>query len=174
MFKISQNQGKHIKSDEISTLLDGETAFLGTERTEYLRSHLKSCASCQQRYQQFAALQKHLHALPRVSIPEENAEQVLERIRLRSAHSDAGAEHKKAEAFRPSRTIFGEHLHSLLRPVAAAAAAALIIAGTFVFVIEENQNRKDKETIETCLVEQETAAVIEGYEDIANIYTDKL
>lgn len=142
---------KHVKDATLSALLDGE---LKVEKSELARTHLASCSSCAAR---LAELERIRHALQRLPQARPDRRVGLAAIRYRATRTEAAS---SGEA-RP--------LHRL-RPLWAglgALAAGLIL---YFSLLHPGSPNPGKAAPETCIIEQETGDIIQGYQDIARFY----
>ena len=143
---------RHWKKSDISAYIDGE---LNTAQKTAFEEHAGSCVACTKEIQAMRNLQKTLKAMPRVSLPEQRKNAALQKILIQGRRNAV-----------PS---IGKKIHAFLRPV-LAAAAMLIIAMTAYFLVFDSQAAEP--AFETSLIEQETSDLINGYRDIADLYTE--
>ena len=145
----------HIASEMIMAFHDGELDAVEAGR---VAAHIEGCATCRRELELFRRAGSLIAALP---TPHAH-KPPFSLIRKRAAALQTA----------PLRTPrrWHIHIHNAVRPL-LATAAALIIVLTLLFIRTPGGEPADSfDKADTCMVEQETDAIVRGYDNLPALY----
>jgi len=177
----------HVGDNEFSALIDG---VLSAPELAGIEAHCKECARCAERKNEYLSMQRALRGLPPVQVNENLA---LANIRARIASEQAKEQQAPVLVYTPPASASRKTRVARWYPAAALASAALLVfalvfslgqredyeayyAGAYTEYIKENPELLTEKTtltqgpLDTCIVEQETDAIIRGYQDMRQLY----
>ena len=144
---------KHINSETIMAYYDGE---LSEQESSLVERHLENCPECSRELESFRKTAEMISILP------------VTRTGIAPAFTAVKAGAAAGRRITPGKKWY-IRLHNRIRPI-LATAAALIVVLTVLFLNHRDPVSGDDFKAETCMVEQETDAIVQGYDSLPQYY----
>lgn len=144
---------KHIPSERIMAYYDGE---LSAAEALEVESHLEACPACREELTLYYREGMMIATLP---VSKKN------RTAIHAIWHRA-----EADTVTALPRLY-HRIHAAFRPLLATAAAALVIVLTLFFLAGPGQEGRDGlDAADNCPVEQETDAIVRGYDNLPSLY----
>ena len=144
---------RHINSEKIMAFYDNE---LSIEESTAVKEHLNHCPECSVTLNSF---QKTTNLINKLPVSKANI------IPPFSAIKAGAAAHTRVK--KSNKWLI--RLHNKIKPLIATTAAVIILVTVF-FLSDIKKTSNDEFSTETCMVEQETDAIVQGYDSLPKYY----